>query len=136
MLYEHGKQAARGTTPVGNVVELGKDTFKGRRSIVADAKFWDDPGSAGRSATPIAAQAVPRLVDQCPGRRLVAPLRGGAAVPDPTGLLAETVFRTWELVELSVTSVPGNANCITTEVRSLAGAQGRSHPTWTRNWLI
>ena len=129
VLYEHGKQAARGTTPVGNCVEIGKDTFKGRRSIVSDVKFWDadefklcGAADAYRSAGGIGGWSISALVrDSSPPS--AAERRHRADWAD-----AEMVYRSWEMVELSVTSVPGNANAITLEARSLIGSR-RLPPT-------
>jgi hypothetical protein len=132
VLWDHGNDSRRGTEPVGEAVEkIEQTTFKGKRSLLMETKFYDDDefcrtlGERYRSlkmrAWSIRAQphvASPPTVAE---RRARADWAGAAVV-----------YRNWTLLEVSAVAVPGNASTLTVEVlRSLANRQ----PSVTRAQL-
>lgn len=121
VLYEHG-HGTRGMLPVGNVEEGPEvTTFRGRRSIVTGTRFWDSDefsrqiGEVYRSMAMRSWSINAIALDQSPPSPAERRARSDWAE-------CHTVYRRWELVELSVVSCAGNSNATTLEVlRSGAG---------------
>jgi hypothetical protein len=131
---DHGK-SARGNLPVGNVVSLERGSFKGRQSIIADTRFWDTDDFA---KTIKSAYESMRMKGWS-----ISALAGNQSPPTPTEKRARpdwneahTVYRSWELLTLSVCSTPGNANTLTTEVlRSMYGTRTNTSSVFTERSL-
>jgi hypothetical protein len=124
VVYEHGRMASRLNLPVGNVAEIERGTYKGKGAIIASTRFADDDelsravGEAYRSMKMRgwSVHALPRV--QSPPTAAEKRARS-----DWAG--ATTVYREWELLDLSVCTTPGNSNTLTTEVlRSLGALAG------------
>ncbi len=135
VVYEHGKLAERGNLPVGNVASIERGTFKGRQSLIADTRFWDTDNF---SKTIKQAYESMKMRGWSISAR---PLESSPPTPAEKRSRGEwseatTVYRSWELLDLSVCSTPGNKNTLTTEVlRSLAAGSPSSYggkPKMTR----
>jgi hypothetical protein len=111
VLWEHGKSAERGSLPVANAVEMGVERFKGRNALIGKSRFWEDEFSEA-------------LFQGYASGRLrgwsinVLPREQSPPTPDerrarPDWREADIVYRDTTLVEVSCTSVPGNASALT-----------------------
>jgi hypothetical protein len=120
ILWEHGQSAERSTLPMANATQFGLTHHRGDDALVGTSKFWDDEfGSrrfedyaAGRlkgwSIRAVPLKKSPPTADECRAR--------------PGWRDAETVYRSTKLIEVSGTSLPGNASTLTLKVeRSVPG---------------
>jgi hypothetical protein len=116
--WAHSKDATRGEMPIGNCVDIGLTTFKGRSVMLADTEFWDDPFSEklfnayaerklnGWSISFLAKNESPPTREEMRSR--------------PELSRCSTIYRSTELTHYSAVATPSNVDATTIEVlRSL-----------------
>jgi hypothetical protein len=125
ILFEHGEDRKRGQVPIGNAVSIRHAELDGRRAIIAETKFWDTD-----EFSQIIGQAYRDMHMRGWSIRAVAheesPPTAAERRARADWAKAETVYRSWELLEVSTTSTPGNANALTQEV--LRSFQAKKSP--------
>jgi len=132
VLHDHGK-GPRGTVPVGNVEALERTTFKGVRSIAAETRFWDSDDFSRMIGEAYLTKKMRGWSINCLPVQVSSPTAEERRTrPDMADVGA--VYRRWALLEVSVCSLAGNENCLTTEVmRSMAGSRPMSS-TKRKRW--
>lgn len=136
VLHEHGRSAERGTFPVGNTVEIGPIRRGGRSAMTALVRFWEADGGDEFPERLWRAYSTKRMrsfsVNVRPFPQHTSPPTRDELRARPDAESCSMIFRSSELLELSTTSVAGNANANAYEVnRHLAGAS----PVLTRAQL-
>jgi len=122
ILFEHGQDLTRGRLPVGNVLSLGLSKVKGRTSIVAEARLWDDDEFSAKLKARYMSQRMRGWSIRGLPHEMSRPTEAERRARADWGT-ADLIYRSYSLVELSCTSTPGNVNCLTTDVaRSAAGS--------------
>lgn len=126
VLWEHGKDVARGSLPIGSNIWVRVDRGNSPK-MIAKTQFKKDDFSqllfeAYRDCE-MSGWSISALPTDF-GKPTEQEIRSRPELAD-----VEMVFRKFELCEYSAVSVPGNAECLTEdELRSLAGVISRGIP--------
>jgi hypothetical protein len=120
VLWEHGKDPRRFTDPIGRNLTIQIDGSGRSRSLLARTKFLEDDFSQQRfewyrdgTLNAFSVNILPRA-EHCG-----APTREELRARPEWGP-AQLIYRRWDLLEYSGTTIPGNAECLVTERKSPA----------------
>jgi hypothetical protein len=119
VLFEHGTDPKIGREQIGNVTSLEFETHRGRRSIVAEIDLFDDSDFTKRlkarylskKARGWSIRAIPHDASRPTNEEI-------RMHPDWSGV--ETIYRSWSLIEVSATNVPGNPGCVSRALRGVS----------------
>jgi hypothetical protein len=122
VLWNHGASSERGSVPVANITNIGVINHKGRMSLVATARFWEtDDFCRGLKQA---------YEDQRMRAWSISAIPTESSPPTPAELRARpdwqearTIYRTFELTEVSAVAVGGSANALTLSVERSAREQ-------------
>lgn len=133
VLIDHGMNA-RGTVPVGNAEAIEASTFRGRRCLVQDTRFWDTDEQSRMIKDAYESKRMRGWsIKGLPNLQSPPTSDERRSRPDWAG--CELVYRRFELIETSVTSTPGNAGTLTQEVLRSAASM-RPKPIYRLYYML
>ena len=121
VLWDHGKDKARGKVPIGKNAWM---KARGKTAVLAKTVFADDEFSRGLFALYRDGFLSAWSINGLPTN--VGPPTPAEIQARPVLRSAKLIYRSWKLTEYSAVPVPGNADCLTEEVsRGLRAAVER-----------